>query len=397
MGLLRNLLIVAFLHLLAILAIVMYEMYGITMSNLQYKPAAEDQELMMRAAQFSQFGAASVVKSTKIPRPACCSPTQVLIKVHTGALNPVDFKQRRMPAPAMMRPLPSVSGFDFSGTVEAVGKNVSIFKANDHVYGLLPLLGQRWGAFQEYVVAESSIIAPAPKSVSLRDTAGLPLVGLTVVHALQPVLAHWASSGESTDGKIILVHAGAGGVGSFAIQFCAHVLKMQVITTASASNSDFVKGLGAHQVIDYRAVKFEDVVRDVDVILDTVTQEYEERTFNNPQVLKKGGSGHYCHILSTDWQPSSREGNPLFVMVPFLKKWAYSLLARFGVGVHYHCNPVHPDGESLKDIAAWVDAGLLRPIIDRAFPLEETDKAHEYLEQGHAKGKVLIEIGSITA
>merc|ERR1712039_671593 len=110
----------------------------------------------------------------------------------------------------------------------------------------------------------------------------------------------------------------------FAIQYCKHVLEMHVATTTSTSNSDFVKGLGADLVIDYRSMKFEDVVRNYDVVLDSVTRLYESRTLDSA-VLKGGGVGHYCHILSTDWQANSREANPIFVMLPFVKKWHYGL------------------------------------------------------------------------
>lgn len=385
---------VACLHVVIVVCIVGYEMWKLTSASLQYAAAPEQPGTSMKAAQFSEFGNASVVKSVMIPRPECCAPGQLLVKVHTAAINPVDFKQRRMPAPAMMRPLPSVSGFDFSGVVERIGEGVAGFQEQDAVFGMLPLLGQRWGAFQEYVVVDSRIVARAPKSVPLEQAAALPLVGLTVLHALAPVLDHWRKTGEHSEGKRILVQAGAGGVGTFAIQYCKNVLGMHVATTASAAKTEIVEKLGAEQVIDYRAVRFEDVVRGQDVVLDTVTQDYEDRTLVSETVLKQEGKGHYVNVISTDWSPSARENNPLFMMLSLLRKWSYSLLARFGVGVYYHCDPVQPDGPGLAKIASLVDAGKIVPVIDRTYALDEAAAAHEYLEGGRAVGKVLVTVSS---
>ena len=177
----------------------------------------------MRAAQFAKPGPPAVIQVAQIPRPMCCETTQVLIKVGTGSLNPVDFKQRRNAMLEYMRPLPAVSGFDFSGKVEQVGAGVLGFRPGDTVYGMLPLQGQSWGAFQEYVVTNYTIIAHVPSKISPKEAAGLPLVGLTVVQALAPVLRTWQRNGESSKGKKILIHAGAGGVGSFAIQYCKNV------------------------------------------------------------------------------------------------------------------------------------------------------------------------------
>eukprot|EP00928_Gymnodinium_smaydae_P023000 TRINITY_DN19148_c0_g1_i1.p1 TRINITY_DN19148_c0_g1~~TRINITY_DN19148_c0_g1_i1.p1 ORF type:complete len:397 (+),score=49.72 TRINITY_DN19148_c0_g1_i1:52-1242(+) len=396
MGLLRALLSVGCVHALVVLGVLFYEMWILTRSNLKYKPAQEDASLTMQAAQFSKFGNVSVIELVEIPRPACCNAGHVLVKVVAGALNPVDFKQRRMEAPAMMRPLPSVSGFDFSGVIEQVSPDVTDFVVGDAVFGMLPLLGQRWGAFQEFIVVDASIIAKAPRETSLKNSAALPLVSLTVLHALAPVVKEWRRKGESPQGKHILIHAGAGGVGSFAIQYCKNVLGMRVTTTASSANTDFVKALGAEQVIDYRAVKFEDVVKAQDAILDTVTQEYEARTFANPSVLKQDGIGHYIHVLSTDWQPNSRESNPVNMMLPLLKKWGYTLLAKLGFGVSYHCDPVSPDGAGLQQIAAWVDEGLVKPVVDRSFSLAQTAQAHLYLETGKARGKVIVDVSPST-
>ncbi|CAK9000765.1 unnamed protein product [Durusdinium trenchii] len=382
-------------NLAAVLGVLIYEFYLLRENYIRYAPALEDKDHTMRAAQFSETGEPFVIKTRTIPRPQCCEMTQVLIKVGTGGLNPVDFKMRRNANINMTRALPVVSGFDFSGHVEQIGSGVLGYRPGDIVYGMLPLQGQSWGAFQEYVVANYTIIAHAPTKISAREAAGLPLVGLTSIHAMAPVLRAWQKQGQSSKDKKILVHAGAGGVGSFAIQYCKHVLKMHVATTVSAPKAVLVKSLGADEVVNYKEQKFEDVVKNFDVVLDTVAQEYEQRTLSS-SVLKSGR--HYIHVLSSDWQPNSREENPLILMVlPFLRKWGYSLIADlFGIGIHYHCDPVSPDAQGLRSIASWVNEGLIKPVVDRSFSLNEVAKAHEYLEKGRATGKVLIEIGTIT-
>ncbi|CAE8657260.1 unnamed protein product [Polarella glacialis] len=390
---LRPLLGVAVLHVLAVLAILGYEVWTITSSSFKHAAAEEDLGTTMRAAQFDKVGDASVIQLVDIPRPKCCDATQVLVRVVSGGLNPVDFKQRRNPNPPQLRPLPSVSGFDFAGHVEQLGAEVRGFKSSDAVFGMLPLLGQRWGAFQEYVVVDYKIIAHAPRSMPLHEAAGLPLVGLTVIQALAPVLDTWQRLGTNSSGKAILIHAGAGGVGSFAIQYCKHVLGMYVTTTASSGKNELVLSLGADVVVDYRKTQFEEVVHSQDVVLDTVTHEYEARTFAKPTVLKQNGEGHYIHVLSTDWQPNSRETSPLSIFAPLLKKWGYSLIASIlKRGVYYHCNPVSPDGIGMQRIAAVVDQGKVRPVTDKTFPLRDTAAAHAYLEQGRVSGKVLIEV-----
>ncbi|CAL1128030.1 unnamed protein product [Cladocopium goreaui] len=388
MAMLWSLMKVLCLNLVAVLAILMYEFYHIREGFIRYSPALEDKEHTMRAAQFLTPGEPSVIKTRRIPRPQCCEMTQVLIKVGTGGLNPIDFKMRRNQYVNTMRSLPIVSGYDFSGHVERIGTGVLGFRPGDTVYGMLPLQGTSWGAFQEYVVANYSIIAHVPSKITAREAAGLPLVGLTTIQAMAPVLRHFRKQGQSSKGKKILIQAGGGGVGSFAIQYCKNVLGMYVATTASASKSDLVKGLGADETIDYKKTKFEDVVKNYDVVLDTVTQEYEQRTMSS-NVLKSG-EGHYINILSSDWEPNSHETNLLEIAAkPFLRKWGYSLIADLlGFGIYYHCNPVSPDAQGLRSIASWVDAGLIKPVVDRSFGLDEVAKAHEYLEKGHATGKV---------
>lgn len=398
--LLRSLIAVAGLHVTAIVGILGWELRQLIRSNTKYAVPEKDLSKTMRAMVFSEFGGPSVLHEERIAQPKCCSRKQVKVKVLAAALNPVDFKQRRMPAPAFLRPLPTTTGFDFCGIVEDLGESVRSkdFKVGDRVFGMLPLMGSPWGAVQEYVVIDSTIIAKAPKSLTCQEAASLPLVGLTVIHALKPVVDEWTRIGQAPGGKNFLIQAGSGGVGTFAIQYTSHVMGGHVATTASAKNADFVRSLGADHVIDYRSQRFEDIVTDRDVVLDIVTQEYEGRTLASKAVLKQGGVGHYINVLSTDWdQANSGESNPLNLFLPLLKKWAYHVLTRFGQGVHYHCNPVSPDGKGLLEIAQLVDHRLIRPIIDKVYPFEEAAEAHAYLETGHARGKVVIEVSKETA
>eukprot|EP00439_Symbiodinium_sp_Y106_P047625 s207_g6.t1 len=381
-GFYRSVAKVLCLHVVLIVGVLAYELGILVLSFSRYKPALQDPSQTMRAAQFAKPGPPAVIQVAQIPRPMCCETTQVLIKVGTGSLNPVDFKQRRNAMLEYMRPLPAVSGFDFSGKVEQVGAGVLGFRPGDTVYGMLPLQGQSWGAFQEYVVTNYTIIAHVPSKISPKEAAGLPLVGLTVVQALAPVLRTWQRNGESSKGKKILIHAGAGGVGSFAIQYCKNVLGMHVATTASATKEELVKSLGADQVINYRTTKFEDVLTAFDAVLDPVTQEYEARTLSS-QVLKPG-LGHYVNILSSDWEPNDGELGPLMEVGQQFAGRLPGTETEPCLGLYYHCDPVSPDASGLRSIASWVDAGSIKPVVDRSFPLEEVAQAHEYLEKGRA-------------
>jgi len=272
--------------------------------------AKKDPTETMRAVLYDvKDGVSRLYLDPSAPRPVI-KKRQLLIKVVASSLNPVDFKfKRNAPlVPSLIIPKPKIPGLDVSGVVVERGEEVgSEWAVGDHVVAMLPLLMTPWGAFAEYVAVDASLVARVDVPIrqhtddesgrmSLEDAASLPLVGLTVFQALQKAVDYERRNHQGADtsaplqGKKILIQAGAGGVGTFAIQYAKHVLGMHVATTASTGKSDFLKSLGADIVIDYRSTNFEDVIKDYDVVLDAMSWLYEARTLSS-SVLKP--SGHY--------------------------------------------------------------------------------------------------------
>ena len=323
-------------------------------------------------------------------------PHQVLIKVKFSALNPCDFKFRRNWTPNFLLPKPKIPGEDLSGIIVQVGSEVAVDRNNnnnndhrlnlqvgDRVAAMMPILGARWGAMAEYAAVDASLVAKVgDHNTTLEQAAALPLVALTAVQALANL--------DRKHRKSILIQAGAGGVGSFAIQYARNVLKMErIATTASAGKADLLKELGANEVIDYRVNSFEDVVQGYDAVLDTMSWAYEERTLNKG-VLKK--RGHYLNVLSSDWMMhgGSERANGIQSIVNYIYSQARNAILP-GHVPRYDLIMVNPNGEQLQAILDLVEDGTLRSVIDRTFPLSKANESFSYLEQGHATGKVLID------
>ena len=236
----------------------------------------------------------------------------------------------------------------------ALAPKVSEVKLGEAVYGLCDF--PRDGAAAEYVAVRAANLAPKPRTLSHTETAAVPLSALTAWQAL-------FDAGNLTAGQKVLIHGAAGGVGSFAVQF-ATLKGAHVIGTASKKNHEFLRSLGAEETIDYNTTKFEDVVHDVDVVLDTITGETTERSW---KVLKKGG------ILLSILQPPSPE-----------KAAAH--------GVRCAHVFVQPNVEQLNEIAKLVDTGKLKVVIEKVFPLWEARAAQELSATGHVRGKIVIRI-----
>lgn len=368
-------------------------------SRFPPSPLASSTE-KISAAVFSIHGGPEVISFVEdfpkpIPRPGT---DQLLIRVCGAGLNPVDFKMRRASIPQIAYPKPKICGSDVSGIVVEAPQG-SRFKVGDEVIAMLPLLGTKYGGYAEYVCVDEHSVAKLPDSkpegFDLVDYSTLPLVTCTVIQALRPVVR---AMGGNTKGKRCLVQAASGGVGSLAVQYCANTLGMQVTGTCSAANADFVRSLGASQVLDYRTQRFEDELSDVDVIVDPLAYMYEERTFASESLLSR--NGHYVHIASSAWEDDPSRRDPLGVGIPeaaphrmlggFLKK--FRSMIPIGAGPSYHYVFVHPDGAALEEIAAAVARGEVRPVVCRRFPLQEAREAHIFLEQGHARGKVVLEV-----
>jgi NADPH:quinone reductase-like Zn-dependent oxidoreductase len=307
------------------------------------------------------YGSSEVVEiNQNAAAPNDPSDEKVLVKVKAAGVNPIDWKIREGYMQQMI-PLqfPSTLGMDFSGTIEKVGAGVSGFNVGDEVYGQASVTRGGSGAFAEIALANADSIAHKPKSLNHQEAAGLPLVGVSAWQALVETIG-------LTDGqKKILIHGGAGGIGSIAIQL-AERLGAYVATTASTNDKQFVKELGADEVIDYKTQTFEDLLpHDYDAVFDTVGGETYKRSF---EVLKRG----IGKIVSMLEQPNQQ------------------LMEQFGVKAIFQFTQVNR--EQLTKLAQWVDQNNIRVNVDRTFPLEEAGKALDYQKDVHLRGKVVLAI-----
>ncbi|MGW0751422.1 NADP-dependent oxidoreductase [Streptomyces sp. NPDC002587] len=306
----------------------------------------------MRAVVVSQWGGPEVLTETELERPEPAMG-EVLVRVHAAGVNPVDWKTRASGALIPWGPVPQV-GWDVSGTVEAVGPGVTLHRVGDEVYGM-PRFPQQAGAYAEYVTAPARHFARKPASLDHVQAAALPLAALTAWQAL-------VDTAGVTAGQRVLVHAAAGGVGHLAVQI-AKARGAYVIGTASAGKHGLLRELGADEVIDYRTTDFEDAVTDVDVVIDAMGGDHGQRSL---KVLKPGG--HLVTLPGPDGIPADTRG--------VRASWII----------------VEPDLKGLEEIAALVEQGLLKPLVDTVLPLEQAAKAHEIGERGRTTGKIVLTV-----
>jgi NADPH:quinone reductase-like Zn-dependent oxidoreductase len=308
----------------------------------------------MKAVRIHGYGGLDALSYEDAPRPTA-GDGEVLIKVHNTSVNPFDAALRAGYLSGYFQPaFPLTLGTDVAGVVEAVGPGVTTFKPGDSVYARAGVT--RDGAYAEYVVAPASDVAPKPKSTDFIHSAAIPHVILTAWQAL-------IEAAKLSKGQTVLVHGAAGGVGHMATQL-ARSRGAKVIGTAS-KNIDFLRQLGVDQIIDYTKTKFEDVVRDVDVVLDTVGGDTQQRSWS---VLKPGG------MLVSTIQPPSEE-------------------TATAHGVRQHMvvsNP--PIGPTLTEVARMVDAGTIKPEVSQVLPLKDIRRAHELIETRHTRGKIVLQV-----
>lgn len=303
---------------------------------------------------------------------------ECLVEIHAASVNPVDIKIRRGDMKRLFKiHFPHIMGHDIAGKVVKVGSKVSSFKVGDEVYALLNV--DKSGAFAEFAPVQEKHLALKPKNLTFAEAASLPLVGLTVYQALVDVA-------QAKKGQSLFVKAGSGGIGTFAIQF-AKTLNLKVATTTSTGNVDWVKGLGADDVIDYKTQQFEKVLKNYDVVLDSVDNDDITRDFS---VLKPGG-----HLISIVGPPDAKFAREqgYGVLIQWFLGWISRKVTRLSkkTGVRYTFYFVQPSGEHLKIIAKLVEEGKIKPVIDRTFPFEKIPDAFAYFQEGHAKGKVVIQ------
>jgi NADPH:quinone reductase-like Zn-dependent oxidoreductase len=307
----------------------------------------------MKAVRIHAFGGADQLVYEEAPLPRI-EADDALVRVHAAGVNPVDWKVREGYLEEMMpHSLPLILGWDLSGVVEAVGDSVTNVKVGDEIFADAEIA--RDGAYAEYIAVKASLLAPKPKSLSHIEAASLPIAALTV----------WQSLFETAKlqaGQTVLIHAAAGGVGTIAVQL-AKWKGAHVIGTASSRNHDFLWSLGADELVDYNTAYFDEVVRDVDVVFDTMGYDTLARSWD---VLKPGG-----FLVGLVTPPDEDEAKRR--------------------GVHSAYVFTRPDSKGLSDIAALVDSGHLKPVVGEVLPLSDARRAHEISEGKHARGKIVLE------
>lgn len=318
----------------------------------------------MKAVRIHGYGGPEVLRYEEAPDPDI-GPDDVLVRVHAAGINPVDWKVRQGYVKGVIDyPLPMILGWDVSGVVERVGDKVTAFVVTDEVYGRPDI--RRNGAYAELVAVRASELAKKPRSIDHIHAAAVPLAGLTGLQTLfQAPPGHTAA--DLRAGQTILIHAAAGGVGSFAVQL-ARLRGARVIGTCSAANVDYVRALGADQVIDYNAARFEDLVSDVDVVADYVGGDVQTRSWST---LRKGG------ILVSVISPPSKE-----------------LAAQHGARAGYVF--IEPSASGLEELAGLIDAQKLRVEVSKTFPLSAAREAHQLSQQGHVRGKLVLKVAGTT-
>lgn len=308
----------------------------------------------MKAVQISEFGDRSVLELNDNVPVLMPTSKQVLIKVKSAAVNPVDWKIREGYLQSMLKhPLPLTLGWDVSGEVTDVGDEVTHLKIGDAVYSR-PDIAKN-GSYAEYITVDADEVAIKPKSFSWQEAAGVPLAALTAWQSLYEFA-------KLESGERVLIHAGSGAVGQFAIQL-AKLRGAYVYTTTSSNNTNLVLSLGADEAIDYRNEDFSDL-KDLDVVFDTIGGETQT---NSWKTLKKGG--RLVSITETPDEATAAEHNAM----------------------GFFCF-VQPNREQLEKLAEFADAGQLKVSIDSEFGLDQVAKAHERSETGRAQGKIVINV-----
>src|SRR5215203_2615289 len=311
----------------------------------------------MKSAQINKYGSSEVIEiNQSTPEPIVTSG-KVLVIIKAAGVNPADWKIREGGLQQIISlQFPSTLGMDFSGFIKQVGEGVSPsdFKQGDEVYGQAGVVNGGSGAFAGIALANTESIANKPKSLSHAEAAGLPLVGVCAWQALVENI------GLSKD-QMILIHGGAGGIGSIAIQLAKH-LGAHIATTVSTNDKQFVQQLGADQIIDYKKENFEDVIHDYDAVLDTVGGETYKRSF---KVLKKG-SGIIISMLE---QPNAE------------------LMSQYGIKAIFLFSQVNR--QRLTKLTQWLEQNNIKVNIDKTFPLDEAGKALDYQKDLHPRGKIV--------
>lgn len=329
----------------------------------------------MKAARFHAYGGPEVLRVDDVPEPTP-GPRDVLVRVRAASVNPIDCKIRHGDQRALIHyRLPQTTGLDVSGEVVAVGPRVTRFRVGDAV--ISSPTHRRPGTCAEYVAVDEGSVAHKPARLDHLQAAALPLAGLTA----------WASLDGVLPGQRVFVQAGAGGVGTLAIQLAKH-LGAEVATTCSARNAEFVRSLGADRVIDYATERYEAALCDQDLVLESIGGDALERSLS---VLRRGGR----MSLVVTGIPDAVKAHGVYAGTAraFAAQAAFVASAwwRRRVTVRPVLRPT--DGAMLEGLAAVVDAGAVTPVVEAVLPLEDIAEAHRRVESGRTRGKVVVRVG----
>jgi NADPH:quinone reductase-like Zn-dependent oxidoreductase len=313
-------------------------------------------EPLMKAVVLREYGGPEPLKLEEAPRPEP-KDDEVLVRVIAAGVNPVDaYVRQGMLSKRGRDKRPAIIGYDIAGVVEKTGAKVTKFKAGDAVYAYLSIM--RGGGYAQFAIAKEGEMSLKPKNIDFEKAAAVPLAATTAWQAL-------VDTAKIGKGQTVLIHGGSGGVGSFAVQI-AKARGAKVIATASSANQDLLKQLGVDQPIDYTTTKFQDVVKDVDVVLNCVRADTLPASYG---VVKKGGV-----IVSITGDPDPAECEKR--------------------GIRCAGVMAHPDANVLQELTKLIEANKITPIVSQTFPLAEAAKAHQQIETRHTRGKIVLQVAA---
>lgn len=333
---------------------------------------------MMKAFIVKRYSKEEKLQLVELPIPAV-KDNEVLVQIYAASINQIDIKLKSGEFKLILPyKFPLILGHDLAGIVTKIGSNVRRFKVGDEIFAQPAIY--KIGSLAEYIAINETDVALKPKNISMEEAASIPLVGLTSWQAL-------IEKANLKKGQKVFIQAGSGGVGTFAIQLAKH-LGATVATTTSATNIGLVKSLGADIVIDYKKDDFETMLRDYDVVLNSQDTKTLDKSL---RILKPNGK-----IISISGPPDTdfadQIGSPWFIklIMKILSSGAKKKAKR--LGVDYSFLFMRADGNQLTEIASLINAGIIKPVMDKVFPFEQTNDALAYVETGRSKGKVVVKL-----
>ncbi|MEF3081545.1 NADP-dependent oxidoreductase [Luteimonas sp. SMYT11W] len=332
----------------------------------------------MQALTFKRYGKSPDIGFSDVPRPVP-GPDELLVQIHAVGLNPIDNVIPTGAFKAVLKfDLPATLGSDLAGIVVEVGQNVTRFKPGDAVYASLFDLGN--GSLAEFAAVPERVAAHKPANLDFVQATSIPMVGLTAWQALR-------ERANLAPGEKVFVPAGSGGIGAFAIQLAKH-LGAHVGTTTSTGNVSLVRDLGADEVVDYTRDTFDTVLRDYDVVLGTLRGDVIEQSVG---ILKSGGR---IVSLVGPLDPAFARARKLNGLLALVFGWMSRKIRRLAKqrDLSYSFLFARPDGAQLAEIAALLESGRIRPVIDRVFPFDQAHAALVHLGKGRARGKVVVQV-----